>query len=218
MSDDQQTPQSDEPTQIEAPLEDTTSSEVEALKQQLAEQAAQLAQLNRTKAERDAEAARQAAEAKAAHERGLAESKKYKELFQIKEKELQDSEARRKAQAEAVKTTFKLQHKREAALKAGIRDDALHLIEGFADDELELSTSESGAISVTGGEKWAENLKTANPFLFKSSTAPNLPGGRPSPQTPPGKKINLLELQRKDPEAYKAEMERRMKDSGVRIK
>lgn len=194
------------------------NQELEALKAKLTEQSAELERSRAAIAETSAEQKKREAEAKLQHEQGLMEGKKYKQLFETRDKELQELRARQSEQANSVAKTFKLQAKREQALKAGIRDEALQDLEFFPDDELELRRSESGVLDVTGADRWVENLKTSKPYLFKSSNTPNIQGGRPSPLTKTTKKVNLLQLEREDPEAYEAEMSRLIKERGIPIK
>jgi hypothetical protein len=195
-----------------------SNAELETLRSKLAAQSAELERSKAAMAETNAERARRETEAKRLHEAGLMEGKKYKTLFETRDKELQDLRNKQSEQSQSIAKTFKLQAKREQALKAGIREEALQDLEYFPDDELELRRSESGVLDVTGADRWIENLKTSKPYLFKSSSAPNLQGGRPSPLTKQTKKVNMLQLERDDPEAYEAEMSRMIKDRGIQIK
>jgi len=199
--------------------ETDTNAELVAMREQMAVQAKELEQSRRSIAETNAERIKQDAETKAAHEQTLIEGKKYKQLYETRNNELKSLQDAQRETAMSVDRTFKSQAKQTAALKAGIREDALGMLDMMPDDELELRKTESGVLDVTGAEKWVENLKTSSPFLFKSSTAPNMTGGRPSSSTPStSKKVNLLELERTDPAHYKIEMEALIKTNGIQIK
>jgi len=217
------------------PIEDKApepNAELDALKAQLADQA-QIIEQNRAVIEEDkerrakasAEQARQEADLKAQTEQSLRSNNKYKDLVSIKDKELaekdvviQEMTSKRESDAQAIAKTFKNNAKRTAALKAGVRDDSMALIDMMPDKGIELRKTESGTLDVTGADEWMESVKADHPSLFKSATPPNLAGNRPSSSTAKSTKINLLELEKSDPEQYKIEMTRLIKDQGVPIK
>lgn len=185
------------------PKPDPQADATEALQKQLAQQAGELERFRRESAESKADEARKASEAQAQLEGTLQAEKKYKQLAEIREKEIKELRVKDSQRSQAVAATFKSSEKQRLAIEAGIRPEALGDIDYFPDDELELRRTEGGKLDVSGGEQWIKNLKESKSYLFKSSTAPNVPGGRPSAMTTGTEKINWSELEKKDPDEYK---------------
>lgn len=85
--------------------------------------------------------------------------------------------------------TLKFNRVREAALKAGIRPEAMDDLESLDLNEIEVETTSSGRFSVRGADAFVENLKKKKSFWFQDPKAPkfNSGGGNPPPDGDDGK-------------------------------
>lgn len=95
--------------------------------------------------------------------------------------ELKEQEAMEARQSEArLKESFVQSHKlaaiKEAALKAGARQDALDIFESFASDDVQVEYTSTGRINILGAEDFVTKMKMVKPFLFDSKSARVNPG------------------------------------------
>jgi hypothetical protein len=93
-----------------------------------------------------------------------------------------------------------------AVVKAGMKTDALKILDSQTFEELQVETTSNGRFLVHGAETFAEKMKREYGFAFETPKAPNVNGGGGNP--PPNNDQELtaayiVELEKKDPAKYK---------------
>jgi hypothetical protein len=133
-----------------------------------------LSDFKKTKGElktlKDAEAKRQTDKMKSDNQ--------FKELAEKMEKERDDA----KAETANIKNSYlndrKFSAVQAAAVKLGLRDEALSDLETLDLEDVETETTSTGKINVLGANKFAERLKTLKPHWFSDKKAdPNVNTG-----------------------------------------
>lgn len=145
--------------------------------------------------------------------KGLENKQEYKTLY--------EQEKQRRSEIETSFSQFKTgvitDKKRDAvekfAIKAGLRDTSD--LDGFDFDGVELETTSSGKFNVNGADTWVENLKAHKPHWFKDNKPADINNNFGNSGEPNKPKVlgarELLDLQKKDPDAYRAYMNKQFK-------
>ncbi len=149
-----------------------------------------------------------------AEKAALLEQNKFKELY---EKEQAEKAAAVKAKEEAVGTVdryIKQGALETEALKLGLKKEALSDLKLLGTEALQV-TKEGNEIKVKGVEDFIATQKKLRPHWFGEGTAPILNGGGGNGGGGGGggemTTTQLLEMQKKDPEKYRAYITERMK-------
>lgn len=178
------------PTETPAPVADPVPaiSEVEA-------------QLATERAEKEA----LRAQLKAQEEKTLTEKEQWRELAERREKELNERILKDKQRDQAILEDKKSAALREAAIKAGIKQEALADLELIELSDCKAELSATGRVVVTGAQKAIDGLKTLRPFWFGTS-APNINSSAPGISTTGQLTVqDLMKLEaeaKKDPSKY----------------
>lgn len=154
-----------------------------------ADHARALADLKRVKAELKA---KQDAEEKA-KEAKLRESNQWKELYEEKERKAKEAEERAERIQKSYLNERRFSAVKEAAIKAGLRDEAysdLDLLD--LESEVEIESTSTGRINVLGADKFIERLKAKKPHWFGSKNPPAVDGTNPRVTTP--KQVTVKQL------------------------
>lgn len=158
------------------------------------------------------EKAKAEAESHAKHVAELAAAGKYKELYEASEKRAAELEEKRKREAAGFIQDLRHSEVTRAALAAGLLPAAQADLAVLDMSAVEASRAESGVITFNNTQSFVEQLKAQRPHWFGTAKAPNING------TPPGagggagnggKTLTaeqVLELEAKDPAAYRAYM------------
>lgn len=108
----------------------------------------------------------------------LKEENRWKDLAERNEKERDEAKETASRSESTFKTTLKYSKLEAAAIKAGIREDALDDLERIDfDDEVEVEETSSGRYLVKGADKAIERLKKTKSYMFKDTAAPKFNGG-----------------------------------------
>lgn len=146
-------------------------------------------------------------------EKGLENKQEYKTLWEREKQSREEIESKYSQFKSNVITDKKRDAVEKFAIKAGLRDTSD--LDGFDFDGVELETTSTGKINVIGADSWVETLKSQKPHWFKDSTPADVNnsfGGNRAPDKP--KELSareLLDLQKKDPAAYRSYMNNRFK-------
>lgn len=95
---------------------------------------------------------------------------------------------------------------KDAALKAGMRPEAVNDLRLFDSSDVILETTSEGNVNVLGAELMVENLKKKRPYLFTTTGAPpvnNSTGKYTGAQEKTYSPLELLELEKTDNALYK---------------
>ena len=139
----------------------------------------------------------------------LRKSGDYQKLYEVSEKAREAAEAKAMKTADAFVLTIKQQEVREAALKANILPGALSDLSLLELEGVQHAITDQNGIVVQGAEQFVAKVKETRPHWFSTGKPPNVDNGAPGGTIPVGGKMTgaqLLELQTKDPEQYKAMM------------
>lgn len=113
-------------------------------------------------------------------EENLRANKQWKELAERHEKTAKDWQEKFSGLSQSVVKDKKISAVREAALKSGIRQEALQDLEMLELRDVQVETTSTGRINVLGAETAISNLKTLRPHWFGGSSGPgvntNTPG------------------------------------------
>lgn len=138
----------------------------------------------------------------------LKSNNQWKELAEIKEQKLKEAEEKNNQFKSAYIQDKKMEVVKREAIKAGIRDEAIHDLDLVDLSMLEIETTSTGRINVLNVEKAIENLQSTRPYWFKSQNAPNINNSLPSVNKPAELTINdILKLQKTNPTAYNKAMQ-----------
>jgi len=141
--------------------------------------------------------------------KGLQDNNNYKELHEMTSKELEEWKEKFNNLQEYHVTDKRNSAIKDAARKAGIRDDALRDLD-LLDHQVELETTSQGNINVIGLDNYINNLKAQRPHWFGDSIPPKGNFGNGGKVTSE-KKLSaseIVEMQKKDPEKYKEYMQK----------
>lgn len=116
---------------------------------------------------------------KTEQETKMKEQENWKQYAELKEKEAKDAiEAKERVQASYVNEK-KFSAIREAAMKAGIHQNAVSDLELLSLDSVVLETTSTGKLNVLGAEQFVSSLKTLKPHWFnaaKTNVNTSIPG------------------------------------------
>jgi len=148
-----------------------------------------------------------------ANESRLAEKQEFKTLYeQTKQKYEQQVQENQKLYG-AFETNEKMQAIRQAAIKAGIRDEALDDLDLMDTSGVIVERTDQGRINIIGANDFVENLKTRKSFWFQSTQPPKVNTGtgggsrgdtKLSPQ-------EILKLEKEKPDEYRKYMAGRLR-------
>lgn len=107
----------------------------------------------------------------------------------------------------------KLETIKREAMKAGIREEAIHDLDILDTSMIEIETTSTGKINVLNADQFVENLKSTRPYWFKAQNAPNINTNMPSANmqtkmTP----TDLLKLQKSNPTEYTKYMQKLLQE------
>lgn len=112
----------------------------------------------------------------------LKETNNWQEIAKVKEEEA----VKAKEEADRLKSSFisekKFSHIKEAALKQGLRTDAIQDLELLSFDDVLVETTSTGKINILGIDRYIQNLKMSRPHWF-GSTKTVVNGSIPSTTT-----------------------------------
>lgn len=117
----------------------------------------------------------------------LKETENYKAYAETLEKERDEIQAKLRDFTSITLQDKKLSAVREAARKAGIREEALPDIELVDLEGISVETTSTGRIMVEGADDFVKRLQKTRSHWFKSPTAPRVNGGGGAPPPTPGK-------------------------------
>ena len=115
----------------------------------------------------------------AEQERLLREGKRWEELAEMKAREAEEHKSEVTRIKDALVNDKKFGAVREAAMKAGLRPEAIADLELIALDKVEAETTSTGRINVLGVESLVNNIKLSRPHWF-GATKTNVAGGVPN--------------------------------------
>ena len=157
--------------------------------------------------EKEAKLAEMQAKLEELEKKGLEGSQQYKQLYENEANKRKELEGKYSELSTSLVKREKFSAVEQAAIKAGIRD--LSDIDGFDFEGVEIETTNTGRYRVIGAEDWIEGLKKNKPHWFKDASVANINNSTGNFDNKAPKKLSateILELQKKDPEAYKKYM------------
>ena len=128
----------------------------------------------------------------------LKKSQQWQQLAELKEKENTELKEQISSNTKALIHDRKHSAIKDAAIKAGIRKEALTDLELVDLDGIQIETTSTGRINVIGAEVAVDRLKTLRPHWFGAS-APNV--NLNSPEVVAGGKVTYADLQKLEKEA-----------------
>ena len=153
-------------------------------------------------------------------EQRLRETENWKQLAELKGKEADEAKERlEKVNANIVENT-KYSAVKEAALKAGIRAEALNDLGLIGLQDVVVETTSTGRVNVLGADRFIDNLKTIRPHWFGKANLNvngNLPGSKTGAVANESELIKLsLEAQKTgDYTTYAAKLKQFQQTKGV---
>lgn len=135
-----------------------------------------------------------------AEEDKLRKNKEYETLADRYKKEADDAKTEKERLNKAYLNDKKHSAVKEAAMKLGIRNEALDDLEMLDLSDVTVETTSTGRVNVLGTDKFAERLKTLKPHWF-GGKAPNVNTDDLKVQA--GKKITMAEILKLEKEAKK---------------
>lgn len=99
-------------------------------------------------------------------ERMMREQENWKGLAELKERELQEANERLNGIQTSLVKREKFNALKDAALKEGIRPEAINDLEYFGMDGLQVETTSTGRVNVLGVDGAIANLKLKRPYMF----------------------------------------------------
>lgn len=150
------------------------------------------------------------AELAAIKEAKQAEDGQFKQLWEQGKVKYSELEEKFNGFTRAVQDDKKLTAVREYAIQNNIRPEALDDLDIIDMSEVVIETTDRNRINVHGAADFVQKLKAAKPYWFKDESAPNVnnavPGNNDNFEDKTYSASELLELQKKDPSAYKEVM------------
>jgi hypothetical protein len=111
-------------------------------------------------------------------EDALKAENKWKEIAESKEKEANEAKERADKLSNSYVNDRKFSAVEAAAMKLGLRPEAVSDLEGLDLSDLEVETTSTGKINVQGAAKFAERLKASKPHWFAEAKGdPNVNTG-----------------------------------------
>jgi len=170
---------------------------------------------DKTKAELD--------EIKSKYDEMLAKQKEMEETKMVEERKFETLYKREKERAEKamqeskeIKKNFINGKKYDAiereAIKAGIKENYLKFL-NFDTELVQIETTDKGRVNVFGAKEFIEEFKNENPELFKTIKGATVNSGSAAVTTKTEELTpkQIVELQQKDPQRYKAYMTSRLR-------
>jgi hypothetical protein len=115
----------------------------------------------------------------AQREQLLKDNKEFEKLAMVYKQKLEETDSKFKKAQEAIVLDKKFGALKEAAMKAGIRQEAIQDLESLNMDRVEVETTSTGRVNVLGVEGLIENLKMSRPHWF-GATKTTVAGGVPN--------------------------------------
>jgi hypothetical protein len=163
-------------------------------------------------ADADAKIAEMAAKIDEKETETLKQKENYKGLYELEKKKREEAEAKNTKISKNYFEDKKVEAVEREAIKLGILDVALEDVKGLDVDVLQVETTNLGRSEVIGAKDFVEQLKIDRPHWFNKTGAPIVNNGPPG-DPPKPKELTadeLVQLQKKDPEKYKIEMNKRL--------
>ena len=142
---------------------------------------------------------------KEVEEQKLQQSESYKELWEKEKNSRLETETKLKDFSNSVVSDKKMGAIREYAIKKGLNDQFLDLLDSFDTSEVIVETTSSGNFQVNGADTWVEGLLKDRPAMFNRKVDPNINNGGTSNSQPRDKVYSaseILALQRENPQKY----------------
>jgi len=107
----------------------------------------------------------------------------------------------------------KLETIKREALRAGIREEAIHDLDILDTSMVEIETTSTGKINVLNADQFVEGLKSSRPYWFKNQNAPNINTNMPNANmTKNYSPSEILKLQKTNPTEYNKIMQKMLQD------
>ena len=153
------------------------------------------------------------AEKRKMEEMSLKEQQKYKELYERKEQEAGELKSKLTSVSEAIVEDKKFRALEKEALNLGLRSEALNDLRNLDTSSVIVESNDNGNVSVLGAKEFVESLKRERGFWFSDNTAPKVNNTTPGLDVSEKRlsSVELVALQKKDPKAYKEEMNKLFK-------
>lgn len=138
-------------------------------------------------------------------EERLQKSENYKELWEKEKNSRLETETRLKDFSNSVINDKKMSAIREHAIKRGMNDQFIDLLESFDTSDVIVETTSSGNFQVNGADTWVEGLLKERPAMFNRKNDPNINNGGTSNAQPRDKVYSareILALQKENPQKY----------------
>lgn len=146
-------------------------------------------------------------EQKEAKTKTLAEQQRWKELYEIAQKEADEAKGRLSNFTEGYKFDRKMSAIEMAAKEMGLRSEFMDMLDKLDHTGVVIETTDQGNVNVLGAREFIQGLKSSRPAMFVDSRAPQINTNPASPNM--DSKVlsayELEELRHKDREAYKVE-------------
>lgn len=110
----------------------------------------------------------------------LKESQEWQKIAELKEQEANAARQESEGLKSAFLTDRKFSAVREAAMKAGIRTEALQDLDLVGLDSIAVETTSTGKINILGVEQFVSKMKATRPHWFGAGRAPNVNTADPS--------------------------------------
>lgn len=206
--------QIEQPEVMEEPKADSESVEVE-VEEKEPQTDKWKHDLHRFKSEaKDAKARAEALEKqlKEREESSLREKGRYKELYEAREQEVNQLKDQVSKSKDVFFNTLKRAEIEKAAMKMGIRKEALYDLDLLDKSDVEVETTDRGNVNILGAEEFVNEIKATRPHWFQDMGAPVVNTANPNYAGPKQySATELLELQRTNPQKYKEEIAKRLK-------
>lgn len=176
-----------QPEGAPAPIEQQPEAQ-EAVPQQAADEMVSKADLERALADLHkykAQVKELTASASANNEKLLREGKRWEELAELKAREAEEARNELAKAREAIVNDKKFSAVRDAALKAGLRPEAIADLELVALDKVDVETTSMGRVNVLGVDSLISNIKLSRPHWFGGGKT-NVAGAVPNISSPGG--------------------------------
>lgn len=137
-------------------------------------------------------------------EKNLEGSNNYKELWEKERSSKVDIEGKLKSLTGNIIEDKKMSRLKEEALKNGIDEDFLDMLDAFDTSDILVETTSSGQFIVNGADTWVESLKNTKPKMFKQKVDPTINNktGNFDGRDKTYSSKEVLALQKSDPDKY----------------
>jgi len=137
-------------------------------------------------------------------EKNLEGNNNYKELWEKERTSKADIEGKLKSLTGNILEDKKMSKLKEEALKNGIDEDFLDMLDAFDTSDILVETTSSGQFVVNGADTWVEALKSTKPKMFKQKVDPTINNktGNYDGKDKTYSSKEVLALQKTDPDKY----------------